>query len=153
MTSDNSYTKTLTVAAVPEEVFAALTDPDQVTAWWSAKSTTGSGQAGGELQITFGTEEWPTVMRVLAAHRPDVVVWEVTASPLIPDWQGTQPTFTMAPAGDGCRLNFTHHGLAPALECFELCNVDWGRFLARLAAHAAQHGRAATPVQNAAPDG
>jgi uncharacterized protein YndB with AHSA1/START domain len=67
MTSDNSYTKTLTVAAAPEEVFAALTDPDQVTAWWSAKSTTGSGQTGGKLEITFGTEDRPTVMRVLAA--------------------------------------------------------------------------------------
>ena len=140
MTSDNSYTKTLAVAATPEKVFAALTDPDQVTAWWSAKSTTGSGETGGELQITFGTEERPTVMRVLAAHRPDVVVWEVTSSPLIPDWEGTQPTFTMATTEDGCRLNFTHHGLAPTLECFELCNVDWGRFLVRLGAHAEQHG-------------
>ena len=29
MTSDNSYTKTLTLAATREEVFTALTDPDQ----------------------------------------------------------------------------------------------------------------------------
>jgi uncharacterized protein YndB with AHSA1/START domain len=140
MTSDNSYTKTLTLAATCEEVFAALTDPDQVTAWWSAKSTTGSGETGGELQITFGTEERPTAMRVLAAHRPDVVVCEVTSSPLIPDWEGTRPTFTMATTEDGCRLNFTQHGLVPTLECFELCNVDWGRFLVRLGAHAEQHG-------------
>jgi len=140
MTSDTSYTQTLTLAATCEEVFAALTDPDQVTAWWSARSTTGSGQAGGQLQITFGAEERPTVMQVLAAHRPDVVVWEVTSSPLIPDWEGTQQTFTMTTTEDGCRLNFTHHGLVPALECFELCNVDWGRFLARLGAHAEQHG-------------
>jgi len=138
MSSDNSYTKTLTLAAACEEVFAALTDPDQITVWWSATSTTGSGQAGGELCITFGTEEQPTVMRLLAAHSPHVVEWEVTASPLVPDWEGTQPTFTMAPAGNGCRLNFTHHGLVPALECFELCNVDWGRFLARLGTHAEQ---------------
>jgi uncharacterized protein YndB with AHSA1/START domain len=141
MTSDNSYTKTLTVAATPEEVFAALTEPDQVTAWWSAKSTTGSGRAGGQLQITFGAEPRPTVIRVLAADRPDVVVWEVTASPLVPDWEGTQPTFTMATTHNSCRLNFTHYGLIPTLECFEMCNVDWGRFLVRLGAHAEQHHR------------
>jgi uncharacterized protein YndB with AHSA1/START domain len=140
MTSDNSYTKPLTLAATREEVFAALTEPDQVTAWWSATSATGSGQAGGELRITFGTEERPTVMRVLAAHRPGVVAWEVTSSPLVPDWEGTRPTFTMTATEDGCRLNFTHHGLVSALECFEVCNVDWGRFLVRLGAHAEQHG-------------
>jgi uncharacterized protein YndB with AHSA1/START domain len=91
---------TLTSAAAPERVFAALTDPEQVTAWWNAKSTTGSGEAGGELRITFGTEEQSTVMRVLAARRPDVVAWEVTSSPLVPDSAGTRPTFTMTAAGD-----------------------------------------------------
>lgn len=68
MTSDNSYTKSLAVAAIPEKVFAALTEPGQVNAWWSAMTTTGSGENGGELRITFGTEERSTVMRVLAAH-------------------------------------------------------------------------------------
>lgn len=140
MTSDNSYTKTLTVAATPDQVYAALTNPDQVTAWWSATSTTGSGQTDGELHITFGTEPQPTIMRVLAAHRPNLVIWEVTTSPLVPDWQGTQPTFTMVGAGKGCRVNFTHYGLVPVLECFEMCNVDWGRFLLRLGSHAEQHG-------------
>jgi hypothetical protein len=38
------------------------------------------------LHITFGTEEQPTVMRVLAAHETDVVIWEVAASPLVPEW-------------------------------------------------------------------
>jgi uncharacterized protein YndB with AHSA1/START domain len=138
--TDNSCTKALTSAAAPERVFAALTDPDQVTAWWNAKSTTGSGEAGGELRITFGAEEQATVMRVLAARRPDVVVWEVTSSPLVPDSAGTRPAFTMTAAGDGCRLGFTHYGLVPQLECFELCNVDWGRFLVRLVTHAEQRG-------------
>jgi uncharacterized protein YndB with AHSA1/START domain len=148
MTSDNSYIETLTIAAPCEDVFAALTSPGQVATWWSARSATGSGQAGGELRITFGTEEQPTVIQVLAAHHPDTVAWEVASSPLVPDWQGTQPTFTITPAGDGCRLNFAHHGLVPALECFELCNVDWGRFLARLGAHAEQRPsrhRSSTP--------
>jgi uncharacterized protein YndB with AHSA1/START domain len=149
MTSDNSYTKTLTIAAIPEVVFAALTDPDQVTAWWSAKSTTGPGETGGELQITFGTEERPTVMRVLAAHRPDVVVWEVTSSPLIPDWKGTQPTFTMTTTEDGCRLNFTHHSMVPTLEVLRAVQCRLGpvpgapgcpRGAARLSRHPVQRG-------------
>ena len=54
-------------------------------------------------------------MRVLAAHHPDVVIWEVAASPLVPEWVGTRPTFTMTATTHGCRLDFTHHGLVPAL--------------------------------------
>ncbi|HYZ53136.1 MAG TPA: SRPBCC domain-containing protein [Streptosporangiaceae bacterium] len=131
----NSYTKTLTAETTAEEVFHALTDPGAITAWWSAASVTGSGQTGGELHITFGTEPEPTVMRVLAAHRPDMVIWDVAASPLVPDWVGTRPTFTMTPAGDGCRLDFAHHGLIPDLECFDRCATDWGHFLVRIADH------------------
>lgn len=43
MTSDNSYTKTLVIAAAPEKVFAALTDPGQLTAWWSASQRPAPG--------------------------------------------------------------------------------------------------------------
>ena len=73
-------------------------------------------------------EDWRDHLEVPAASHPNVVVWEVTSSPLVPDWAGTQPTFTMTATEDGCRLNFTHYGLVPALECYEMCNVDWGRF-------------------------
>ena len=74
-------------------------------------------------------------MRVLAAHHPDVVIWEVAASPLVPEWVGTRPTFTMTEAADGCRLDFAHHGLVPALDCFDHCAIDWGRFLLRICDH------------------
>lgn len=135
-TTGNSYTKTLTIEAAAGEIFDALTDPGAITSWWKAASVTGSGQAGGELHITFGTEPEPTVMRVLAAHRPGVVIWDVAASPLVPDWAGTRPTFTVTPAGDGCRLDFAHHGLVPDLDCFDSCATDWGRFLIRISEHA-----------------
>jgi uncharacterized protein YndB with AHSA1/START domain len=131
-TTDNSYTKTLIVEATAKDVFHALSDPDAITSWWSAALTTGSGHTGGELHITFGTEEQPTVMRVLAAHDPDVVIWYAAASPLVPEWVGTRLTFTMTAAADGCRLDFAHHGLLPALECFDHCATDWGHFLFRI---------------------
>ncbi|MGH3274793.1 MAG: SRPBCC family protein [Streptosporangiaceae bacterium] len=131
-TTGNSYTRTLTAQTTPDKVFDALTNPAAVTSWWNAASVTGSGQAGGELRITFGTEPEPTVMRVLAADRPDVVIWDVAASPLVPDWVGTRPTFTITPVGDACRLDFAHHGLIPDLDCFDRCARDWGHFLIRI---------------------
>jgi len=64
------------------------------------------------------------------------VIWQVAASALVPEWVGTRPTFTITVAADGCRLDFTHHALVPALGCFERCAIDWGHFLLRLRAHA-----------------
>jgi len=75
-------------------------------------------------------------MRVLAAHHPDVVIWEVAASPLVPEWVGTRPTFTMTATNHGCRLDFAHHGLVPALDCFDRCATDWGHFLPQIRDHA-----------------
>jgi hypothetical protein len=74
-------------------------------------------------------------MRVLAAHDPDVVIWEVAASPLVSEWVGTRLTFTMTAAADGCRLDFAYHGLVPTLLCFDRCAIDWGHFLFRLSDH------------------
>ncbi len=135
-TSDRSYTRTLTADETAERIFQALTDPDAIGSRWSAASTTGSGRTGGELAITVGTQQQPTVMRVLGAHPSDAVIWEVVASPLVPQWAGTRPTFTMTVAAGGCRLDFADHGPVPHLECFERCATDWGRSLLRLCAHA-----------------
>lgn len=135
-TTGSSYTRTLIAETTTASIFDALTQPGEIASWWNVASVTGSGQAGGELSITFGTEPEPTVMRVLAAHRPDTVIWEVTACPPVSDWIGTRPTFTMTPAEDGgSRLDFAHHGLVPGLECYDMCSTDWGRFLARIIDH------------------
>jgi hypothetical protein len=130
--SDNSYTKTYVIEATGEQVYRALTDPQSISSWWNTTSTTGSGQAGGELRTMFGAEQEPTVRRVIAAHRHSVVIWEVAASPLVPDWVGTRPTFTISALSNGCRLDFAHHGLVPDLDCFDKCARDWGGFLTRI---------------------
>lgn len=129
--SDDSHTRTYLIEATGEQVHHALTHPQSISSWWNTTSTTGSGQTGGELRISFGAEPEPTVMLVLAAHRPSVVIWEVAASPLVPDWVSTRPTFTISTTSDGRRLGFAHHGLGPALECFDTCATDWGGYPAR----------------------
>jgi uncharacterized protein YndB with AHSA1/START domain len=141
--SDGSYTKTLHVEAAAKDLFHVLTNPEDIAAWWNAASATGSGATGGEFHIAFGSEEQPTILRVLAAHEPNVVFWDVAVSPLVPEWVGTRATFTLATTADGCRLDFAHHALVPSLDCYRRCAMDWGHFLNRAATP--KHAELCTP--------
>lgn len=132
----NSYTRTLSIDAPMDRDFRALTSPREISAWWNATSTTGDGGTAGQLRITYGTESQPTVIDVLVARTPSLVVWDVQQSPLVPDWVGTRPTFTMTATPAGCRLDFAHHGLISDLDCYDRCAVDWRQFLTRIAEHA-----------------
>jgi uncharacterized protein YndB with AHSA1/START domain len=126
----------LTANATGDAVFDALTRPEAIKAWWNATSVTEAQKPNDELRIIYGSEPDPTVIHVLAAHRPNVVVWEVRDCPVVPDWAGTRPTFSISELAEGSRIDFAHHGLDAGLDCYERCAVDWGHFLSRIAAHA-----------------
>src|SRR5215813_7019192 len=86
------YETTIRVQAAPDAVFDALTTTSGLAAWWNP--ATGSGEAGGELSFVMNAPE-PLVIHVDEATRPTSVRWTVTDCPFLPDWEGTQPTFTI----------------------------------------------------------
>lgn len=124
------YQKTIRVRAHPDALFAALTDVDGLTAWWTP--ATGTGETGGELEFAMNAPE-PLVIHVDQATRPTSVQWTVTDCPFQPDWVGTRPTFTITSVdGDGSELHFRHHGLTSELECIEMCTRGWDHYIVSL---------------------
>lgn len=90
--STTGYTQQLTVQSPSTAVLAALTTAAGLTQWWGP--TTGTGGAGGTLQVRFPISDDPLVLRV-TADAPGVVSWGVDQCPFLPDWVGTTPTFTL----------------------------------------------------------
>lgn len=45
------------------------------------------------------------------------------------EWTGTTVTFDIAQEGNRTAVRFTHQGLTPAHECFEVCSTAWGFFV------------------------
>jgi hypothetical protein len=45
------------------------------------------------------------------------------------EWKGTKVIFEIAKNGDKTGILFTHEGLVPAYECFEICSNAWGSYI------------------------
>lgn len=127
-TETDDFCATKTFAAAPDAVFAALTDVDALTGWWTPAG--GGAAAGDTLRFLMGEQQ--VVMRVDEADRPSRVSWSVLVCEPAPDWVGTSITFDLEAAGAGTELRFQHHGLNPSLECFDMCHAGWTRHLASL---------------------
>ena len=64
------------------------------------------------------------------------VVWHVLANEFNfvkdkTEWTGTDVVFEIADRGDGTELRFTHLGLTPTYECYDVCSDAWGHVRAR----------------------
>jgi uncharacterized protein YndB with AHSA1/START domain len=126
----DDYVAQLHVTATTAQVIAALTDPDQVVAWWTSFTT--AERDGNEIRLS---RDRSTAILVLHLQRPSAheVEWAVTSCDFLADWVGTTPTFTVLEADDGSsNVTFHHVGLGPALECFEQCRAGWDHFLPSL---------------------
>lgn len=127
---NDSYTTSITVKATPAEVYWACT---RVSEWWNA-SVTGDTTWEGS---TFGYEV-PGVhtatffVAAMVPHRR--IRWHVMANTFSfiasdTEWVNTDILFEMFPTADGTELHFTHVGLTPADECYDICFDAWGRYI------------------------
>jgi uncharacterized protein YndB with AHSA1/START domain len=144
-TTTNDFRSTKVFASDPEAVFAALTDIDGLTGWWTPAG--GGATAGETLRFLMGDDE--VIMRVEQADRPSSVRWRVIVCEPVPDWVGTTITFDLVPSSTGTELRFQHHGLDPGLECFEMCHAGWTRHLASLVDYVDQGTGSPNPVVDA----
>jgi uncharacterized protein YndB with AHSA1/START domain len=123
------FVRTYDFAAAPDRVFDAITQAGGVTAWWAP--TTGSGLAGGLLEVTFGPHSG-VQLEVAEADRPSLVTWDVPDCTAMTDWVGSTIHFALSGTADGgTTLHFTHVGLGE-LDCLEQCTEGWERHLRSL---------------------
>jgi uncharacterized protein YndB with AHSA1/START domain len=126
---EDNFTTTLSVDQPPDEVFAAI---NNVRGWWGA-DIDGSTDALGEF--TYRHEEvHRCTIRVAELVPGERVVWLVVDNFFAftedkTEWNGTEVHFDIAPKGDKTELVFTHVGLGPDYECFDICSNAWGFYV------------------------
>jgi uncharacterized protein YndB with AHSA1/START domain len=133
--TEHSYTTTITVDRAPGEVFDAVND---VRGWWSQEVEGSTDRVGAEFRYR-GHDDADTVEHLATIRVEELVpgrrvVWRVLDNHLSfvqdqSEWIGTEIRFDIAPVGGATEVRFTHAGLVPAYECFDVCRDAWGFFV------------------------
>jgi uncharacterized protein YndB with AHSA1/START domain len=145
--SHDAITVDLEIAAPPERVFDALTDPKQLTAWWGSepsveltsfemnprpggtwrytcKPRPGHGQGAVEEQMRrSGTGEYEAHGEVLESVPPRLLVWSWIANWHDRPEQRTVVRWELEPTRKGTRVRVTHSGLA----ALPVARKDYGK--------------------------
>jgi hypothetical protein len=127
---NQNYTTTFAVDQTPEEVFAAI---NNVRGWWSDEIEGSTDKLGEEWAYHF--EDVHRAKIKITEFVPNKkVVWLVLENYFNftedkTEWTNTEVTFEIAKKGDQTELRFTHVGLVPEYECFDLCSNAWGVYI------------------------
>lgn len=129
---NESYTTSFTVDQPPEAVFAAINNP---RAWWSEDIEGTTDKIGATWHYHFRDIHRATIK--VTEMMPGRVAWHVldsvfnfTADPR--EWADTRIVFDVVAKGNQTQVRFTHIGLVPDHECYEVCENAWGTYVGSL---------------------
>lgn len=131
--ASSDYHADVTINAPLDSVFAAVSSVEGLSGWWTT-DTSGSPEPGGELRFTF--TDGVAVMRV-EDRTPALERWTCLGHSGQPEWEQTTVTFQLTELGPATtRLQFTHGGLRPQLDCYDHCSAGWSYLMRSLASYA-----------------
>lgn len=126
----SDFNTILLVDQTPAEVFNAI---NNVRGWWSENIEGGTAQLNDEF--TYAVKDLHKCRMKLIDVVPDKkVVWLVLDNyfSFITDqaeWVGTRIEFNITEKDQKTQLHFTHHGLVPAYECYNICFDAWSNYI------------------------
>lgn len=124
-----NFTTTITVDATPQQAFDSIND---VAGWWGR--ITGSTTAVGDEFVYVVPGLHYSGFRITEVEPARRIEWLVTGSYLDfvddkQEWNGTTVRFDIEQADGATRVTFTHEGLEPEVECYDVCSNAWGMFV------------------------
>ncbi|HTB99998.1 MAG TPA: SRPBCC domain-containing protein [Ferruginibacter sp.] len=128
--STQDFTTTILVDQTPKKVFNAI---NNVRGWWSEEIEGNTNKLNDEF--TYHYEDVHRCKMKLIEVTPDKkVVWLVVDNYFSftkdkKEWKGTKIIFEIAKKGDETQLRFTHQGLVPEYECFDICKDAWTQYI------------------------
>jgi hypothetical protein len=124
MVKKNFHTA-VTVNASTEE---ALNKINQVNKWWAKKVKGKSEKLNDKFTVDFGETFVDFQISQLIPNKK--VVWLVTDCHLHwinnkKEWNNTEVVFDISTYKSKTKIDFTHIGLVPGVECYYDCKVGW----------------------------
>ena len=129
----NDYEHRITVKVSPKRAFDALTK--EMSSWWTEMSST-VDSVGDRTTAKFedGTT-WS--FEVIKLEENKLVefrcydanhIHPVTTPEMRTEWENTVLRFDIVEKAKSTDIHFTHIGLTPEINCYDICNSGWNHF-------------------------
>jgi hypothetical protein len=123
-------TMAFTVDQSPDAVFAAI---NNVHDWWS-QDVDGKTEKLGDVWYYHARDLHRCTIKVAESVPGRKVAWRVLDNHFSftqdkTEWIGTTMVFDIERVGDRTKLTFTHVGLVPDHECYDVCHDAWGTYI------------------------
>jgi hypothetical protein len=125
-----SFTAAVSVDQTPEEVFHAI---NNVRGWWSEDIEGDTGRVGAEFTYRY-QDTHRCRIKVTELVAGERVAWHVLDNYFAftrdkAEWKDTEIRFEITARDGKTEIRFTHAGLVPEYECFDVCSNSWGFYL------------------------
>lgn len=126
---NQSFTTSFLVDQTPNEVFKAIND---VRGWWSENIEGDTDKPG--LFYYHYQDVHRCTFKITEFVPGKKVVWHVLQNHFNfieekNEWTGTDVAFEIAQKDGKTKLTFTHIGLVPEYECYDVCEDAWSTYI------------------------
>ena len=124
------FTTTILVDNTPEEVFNAI---NNVRGWWSEEIEGSTDTLNSEFDYHY-EDVHRCKIKIVELVPNKKIVWSVLDNYFKftkdkSEWKGTKIIFDIAKKENKTEMRFTHEGLVPAYECYEICRDAWTGYI------------------------
>ena len=124
------FTTTLLVEQTPTEAFNAI---NNVRGWWSEEIEGSTDKLNEEFNYHF-EDVHRCKIKIIELDPGKKVVWLVLDNYFNftddkSEWKGTKTFFDITQKDSKTQIHFTHQGLVPGYECYEVCRDAWSNYI------------------------
>ncbi|MES2382187.1 MAG: SRPBCC domain-containing protein [Bacteroidota bacterium] len=128
--NNQNYTTSFLVDQSPEAVFNAI---NNVRGWWSEQIEGSTNKPDAEFNYHY-QDIHICKMKIVESIPNQKVVWLVMENYFNftkdkTEWKDTKISFEITQQGNKTQVVFTHIGLVPAYECYNICSDAWGNYI------------------------
>jgi uncharacterized protein YndB with AHSA1/START domain len=122
------------VRALPDKVYAALTQQSGLAAWLTSK-TIAEPRIGSINEFWFDGGKRTLKVEVQALSANQLVIWRLVQG--IPPWEGlrSEITWTLTPAYGGTLVDFRQDGWPASDDVYASVSYKWATFMTSLKAY------------------
>jgi hypothetical protein len=124
------FTTTILVDQTPKQVFDAI---NNVRGWWSEEIEGSTNKLNDEFKYHY-EDVHRCKMKITELVPGKKVIWLVLDNYFKftkdkSEWTGTKIIFEIAEKDDKTQMRFTHQGLVPEYECYDICRNSWTNYI------------------------